>query len=376
MTALYRVAELYPGLADTVSALAANIHERLWHEASLQVDEVISTVDDPTLLRTVWEEVLEPHMLRFNPLRLAQLVGGIATRLPDPEEGQKLVDKAFHKVEKEDRDAMLYTKIDLALFELWKDNGKICRDMLEECKATMDAHMGVDNAVFSEYYRVQSMYLKWAHKEAEFYQSCLLYLAYTDVELLTADQRREIAYDLGVAALLGEGIYNFGELLVQDIISSLEGTEAAWLPLVLTALNEGKISLYDALTEEYQDQLLSNVRLLENASLIAEKAKIMALMELVFERDPSQARVFTFEEVAERVQIPVETVEFTALKALASGVVKGRINQVNQTLEIDWVQPRVLTREQTGVLERKFADWMSKVESTQLFLATETPEIL
>ena len=47
--------------------------------------------------------------------------------------------------------------------------------------------------------------------------------------------------------------------LVQDIISSLEGTEAAWLPLVLTALNEGKISLYDALTEEYQDQLLSNV---------------------------------------------------------------------------------------------------------------------
>ena len=44
-------------------------------------------------------------------------------------------------------------------------------------------------------------------------------------------------------------------------------------------------------------------------------------------------------------------VEFTALKALASGVVKGRINQVNQTLEIDWVQPRVLTREQTGVLE-------------------------
>ena len=55
--------------------------------------------------------------------------------------------------------------------------------------------------------------LQWAHKEAEFYQSCLLYLAYTDVELLTADQRREIAYDLGVAALLGEGIYNFGELV-------------------------------------------------------------------------------------------------------------------------------------------------------------------
>lgn len=47
-----------------------------------------------------------------------------------------------------------------------------------------------------------------------YYKNSLLYLACVDPETdLTAEERVVRAHDLGVSALLGETIYNFGELV-------------------------------------------------------------------------------------------------------------------------------------------------------------------
>ena len=52
-------------------------------------------------------------------------------------------------------------------------------------------------------------------------------------------EQREWAYDIAIAALLGEGVYNFGELLSHTILSSLRGTEREWLVHLLEAFNTG-----------------------------------------------------------------------------------------------------------------------------------------
>ena len=49
---------------------------------------------------------------------------------------------------------------------------------------------------------------------AAYYKNCLLYLACVDVSTdLTPDERLQRARELGIASLLGETIYNFGELV-------------------------------------------------------------------------------------------------------------------------------------------------------------------
>ncbi len=66
-----------------------------------------------------------------------------------------------------------------------------------------------------------SILLALAQAKAEFadyYRNSLRYLACVDIEKdLTAAERIERAHDLGIAALLGQSIYNFGELVRQAL---------------------------------------------------------------------------------------------------------------------------------------------------------------
>lgn len=49
---------------------------------------------------------------------------------------------------------------------------------------------------------------------ADYYRNSLRYLACVDTDKdLTEAERVERAHDLGIAALLGQSIYNFGELV-------------------------------------------------------------------------------------------------------------------------------------------------------------------
>ena len=47
-----------------------------------------------------------------------------------------------------------------------------------------------------------------------------MYLAYVSQDSLPPDFRRALAVDVSLAALLGEDVYNFGELLLHPIVSA------------------------------------------------------------------------------------------------------------------------------------------------------------
>ena len=51
-----------------------------------------------------------------------------------------------------------------------------------------------------------------------------------------------ISFDLGIAALVGEGLYNFGELLEHPVVTTLEASEFIWLAQLLRAFNAGDIA--------------------------------------------------------------------------------------------------------------------------------------
>lgn len=47
----------------------------------------------------------------------------------------------------------------------------------------------------------------------EFYKVALQYVAYTPLDTLPKQEVVGLAFDLGIAALLGENIFNFGDLV-------------------------------------------------------------------------------------------------------------------------------------------------------------------
>jgi len=107
----------------------------------------------------------------------------------------------------------------------------------------------------------------------------LLYLSYTPLESLDDDAKRDFAYNLGVAALVGEETYNFGDLvsryfslmcpnrlvlisccqLAHPIVDSLNGTKREWLAHLLRAFNQGDIAAYESLIARYGSELEQEV---------------------------------------------------------------------------------------------------------------------
>ena len=72
---------------------------------------------------------------------------------------------------------------------------------------------------------------------------------------MSKEEALTISFDLGIAALVGEGLYNFGELLEHPVVTTLEETEFAWLAELLRAFNAGDIAQYESLVGQHHAKL-------------------------------------------------------------------------------------------------------------------------
>ncbi|MCL7034959.1 hypothetical protein MKW94_026295, partial [Papaver nudicaule] len=126
----------------------------------------------------------------------------------------------------------------------------------------------------------------------------------------------DLAFDLSLAALLGDNIYNFGELLAHPIIKSLLGTRVEWLYYILQAFNSGDLVRYQELCVVHQAALSAQPALVQNERKLLEKINILCLMEIIFSR-PAEDRTIPLSIIAERTRLSVEDVELLLMKSLS-----------------------------------------------------------
>ena len=177
-----------------------------------------------------------------------------------------------------------------------------------------------------------------------------------DVEDLTQEDCAARAYDLSVAALVSDSIYNFGELLLHPVLDSLVDTPHAWLRDLLFAFNRGDLMAYDVLAGN-----ISKNQLLEQRKIfLYQKISLSALMETVFRR-PAHDRTMTFATISEETKVQPNEIEHLIMKALSLGLLKGTIDQVAQIARIHWVQPKVLDTKQIEGMRTRLREWDSGV---------------
>ena len=84
----------------------------------------------------------------------------------------------------------------------------------------------------------------------------------------------------------------------------------------------------------------------------------------------------TFSEISQETRLPIGEVELLVMKALAQGLVRGAIDQVAGTVNMTWVQPRVLDRTQIAGMVQRLDAWCKDVNAMENLLETRAIEIL
>ncbi|KAL1556891.1 26S proteasome non-ATPase regulatory subunit 13 A, variant 2 [Salvia divinorum] len=371
----------HPELSEWYTTLSDLYQRKLWHQLTLKLEQFVTLavfqVGDSLI--QLYQNFITDFETKINLLKLAHFTVIVSRQYSEKDAAISYLEGVIEKLRTTSKvrieEPILYINMQIGLFKLEQGDQKECKKLLEEGKSTLDSMTDIDPSVYASYYWISSQYHKARQEFAEFYRSALLYLAYTSVETLSESFKLDLAFDLSLSALLGENIYNFGELLAHPIIKSLMGTKVEWLYYILEAFNSGDLVRYQDLCRVHGAALSSQPALVQNEKRLLEKINILCLMEIIFSR-PSEDRTIPLGIIAERTKLTVEDVEYLLMKSLSVHLIEGIIDQVEGTVYVSWVQPRVLGIPQIRSLCDRLDNWVDKVHTALLSVEAETPDLV
>ncbi|ULU06065.1 hypothetical protein L5515_014278 [Caenorhabditis briggsae] len=367
-------------VADDWKNLNDHYSKKLWHQLTVLTRALVKK---PAFVAGVdmtefYDNFVSEWELRANPLQLVEICIPISENIAIKDRPKSLEFLAkIGKVVSKDKVAIarLHTG-EIASRLVSKDaNGQIpdlkeIRAQIDFTQKEVDALVGVTE-VHAPFYRVSALYLREIGDFAGYYREALRYLGVEDAKNLSAEEKQVHAVLLGFAALLGENVHNFGELLAHPIIKALEGSREQWLVDVLLAFNAGDLPRFFSLENNWG----SWDDMKRKKDFLTAKIRLMAIMELALAR-PTKARSISFKEIASKCQIPFDEVEFLVMKALSKDLIRGDINQVEQVVYVSWVQPRVLDSSQILAMASRISEWRKDVNLMEGIVSKEAREIL
>ncbi|KAG6797414.1 26S proteasome non-ATPase regulatory subunit 13 [Apis laboriosa] len=359
-------------LAAEWAQLEELYNKRLWHQLTLKLE---TFVKNPVLqkgdkLVELYVNFLSTFENKINPLSLVEILAYVIQQFQDKQEAIKFLEKTESKV-KSNNEAVALCKVLTGQILLEKlNNQEQAKQIIEEVEVMLDNADGV-TTVHGRFYLLASRLYRLQGKHAEYYRTALRYLGCIDLNSLNRQEQEQHAFFLGLAALLGEGVYNLGELLAHPVLQSLKGTPNSWLVDLLQAFNAGDIVALEKLKPQW-----SKVADLAAQELkLRQKISLLCLMEMTFKRQANN-RQLTFAEISQETRLPLGEVELLVMKALAQGLVRGAIDQVAGTVNMTWVQPRVLDRTQIAGMVQRLDGWCKDVSSMERLLESRASEIL
>ncbi|KAI2777860.1 hypothetical protein F4815DRAFT_274665 [Daldinia loculata] len=334
-----------------------NFWERkLWHQLTDALIEFFANPKSEPQRLKFYKVFISKFADKINQLKLVDLGLKAATQCKDDQERLTFLSDLAKKVDHEDsQDAFVYALAAVARVELNLRDLEASRRDLDKAERILDSFDSVETKVHAAFYQVNADYYQAKADFASYYRNALLYLACIDLSSLSPDERRARAYDLGIAALVSDSIYNFGELLQHPILAALTG-DVAWLQELLLAFNRGDLAAYDVLS----GHISSDPLLKEHLENIRQKIYLAALTESVFRRPPHQ-RAMSFDTISADTKVRKDEIEHLVMKALSLGLVRGTIDEVDELVNFTWVQPRVLNMAQIASMSQRLGEWGENV---------------
>ncbi|ANZ74616.1 BA75_01468T0 [Komagataella pastoris] len=280
--------------------------------------------------------------------------------------------------------SLIYIDSEIAKLKLGFDDQKEdAKTMIDEISEKLENLNSVDNKINASYYNTLGEYYKINKDYNNFYYTSLLYLACVDEdfkkEKIPSSVQEAFCFDLAVSALLGDKIYNFGELIMHEHLFEVFNSHKnlKWLYGLVQTISEGDLKAFENLIEINKGYITEQCPLLlENINFLQQKICIMALIELVFSR-PSNETMLPFSEIISNISLLTtdDEVEYLIMKCLSLKLIKGSIDQVNSQVNVTWIQPRIMSKSQISKLQQKLKDWNVKIGELTTILDNAGKEI-
>ncbi|XP_030563719.1 26S proteasome non-ATPase regulatory subunit 13 [Drosophila novamexicana] len=346
-------------------------NEKLWNELTIKLVTFVrhESLQDETALLQLYQNFISTFETKINPYGLIQILEVVVDNISDKKEAIDFLEKMKDKVKICD-EAVWYLQVmqgNLYLSNLNDLNAT--KKIIEELRDVLE-EAGNVTPVHGKYYMLASQYYRRVGKHSEYYRCGLQFLG-CSLDDYPRDQWAQQAFFLGLAALLGDGVYNIGELLAHPILESLQNTENEWLVELLKAFNTGDINKFNEMKtiwSKIPDLAAQEVKL-------RQKISLLCLMEMTFKRSAIE-RAISFADIARETKLPPKEVEFLIMKALALDLVRGEIDQVAGVVNMSWVQPRVLNRSQIAGMASTLDTWMGAITNMEKLMENRAAEIL
>uniref|UniRef100_A0A8C5DSP9 26S proteasome non-ATPase regulatory subunit 13 n=1 Tax=Gouania willdenowi TaxID=441366 RepID=A0A8C5DSP9_GOUWI len=333
-----------PEMAAEWHALEELHNKRLWHQLTLKITDFVK---DPSFktgdgLIQLYDNFLSDFEHRINPLSLVEIILYVWNYI------QFISNVFLFCFVKSSEEAVILCKTSIGNLKLEINDLPATKKIIEEVEEILNNLPGV-TSVHGRFYDLSSRYYRIIGNHASYYKDALRYLGCVDIKDLPETEKQERAFTLGLAGLLGEGVYNFGELLMHPVLESLRNTDKQWLIDTLYAFNAGNVEKFQSFKTAWGQQ----PDLAAHEAKLMQKIQLLCVMEMTFTR-PANHRQLTFTEIGQSAKIPVNEVELLVMKALSVGLIKGNIDEVDQKVQMTWVQPRVLDLQQVRTSEQSF----------------------
>jgi 26S proteasome regulatory subunit N9 len=359
-----------PSTKDTLERINDLYTRKLWHQLTEELKVAVHNqdIDD---LRGLYEHFIKEFQSKLNPVSLVQIFVGITRSAMAGSVADALAFLVPHLTPESDASKTVVTISPEAHVLLLSEVGRLrlraadnegCKEAIELSRELVDATFEMAPVVHSAFHQAAAEYHKVVGTPSEFFKNALQFLAYTTPESLAIAEQHQWAFDIGIAALVGQDIYNFGEVLSHTIVTSLEGGEHAWLYELLVAFHKGSLVEYDAVCKRASKKMAEQPALVASEEFLRQKITLLALMELAFTRAPD--RNISFIDVATACRLPPKEVEYLLMRAMSIGLISGTIDNVDAVVSITRVQPRVLTREPIGKMSERLDAWCKNVNTT------------
>ncbi|XP_015789826.1 26S proteasome non-ATPase regulatory subunit 13 [Tetranychus urticae] len=357
----------YPEFTEYWTAFEGYYNKKLWHQLTMKTEAFVKLPESNRVdLVAFYTNFIAEFETKLNPLSLVEIIAFIIKEMKDYQECLVFLEKIKEKV-KGNQTASLLCSILMAQLKLANKELDDVKKILGEIGPIIDEQTGI-TPIHGRYFQLSSDYNQIIGNHVEYYRNALRFLGCSSIDNESDEHLENRAFALALAALLGESIFNFGELLQHPIVEYLK-RKHNWLLDLLYAFNAGDLERFEKLKPQWSEQADLRAHELQ----LRQKISLLCLMNMTFN---SHDGILTFNEIAKKTYLPEGEVELLVMKALSLELVKGTIDEVEKKVYLSWVQPRVLDKTQINSLKSKLEHWSKDVRKMEILLEQKVQEII
>mmetsp|Transcript_49087 Transcript_49087/g.60319 ORF Transcript_49087/g.60319 Transcript_49087/m.60319 type:complete len:380 (+) Transcript_49087:52-1191(+) len=358
-----------PDLSDSLGKCNLYYKRKLWHQLTNTINEMLKKNSEASLgidFIIFEEKFIREFRKSMNLLSYASIIIEIASQTCVNNDGLalKLLSQGLDFVK--DNNAKLLIRSKMAYYYMNTDIKKTINDLndiFDDINKSVKAPPAV---VYSEYYLSSALLYKQQNNPEKFYTNAMGYLGYSNINdvsniLLWAN-------DIVIAALVSKRFFDFGELSLLPAIQKLKGTPREWVFNIVKAYINADVNYYNQITKTHKNELETESLLKGRKHILDEKIQLLTLVRLAFDK-PSFERILTFDEIIKVTKSTKDEVELMVMKAMSLELLSGIIDEIDETVSINYVKPRILDLNEIKNITSKVDKWVSKIETTSTKIA-------